>query len=41
MYNYLTMLANNTLPEDIELFYSMNYTFEREDPQYGPAKGDS
>lgn len=39
METYLSQLGNGTLPEEIELFYTFEYTFTREEQEYGSASG--
>jgi len=37
--DFLTQLVDGTLPEEISLYYSFDYTIDRQDSQYGSAKG--
>lgn len=36
---YLNDFVNGTLDEDISLYYQFQYTFDRQDAQYGSTSG--
>ena len=39
MIDYLEKVSSNTLEKGIEISYTLEYTFERQDLKYGPARG--
>ena len=41
MIDYLNKVANNTLEDGIDISYTLEYTFDRQDLKYGPARGQT
>lgn len=39
MLDLLNQLVTDTLDEDIELYYTFDWAFDRQDSEYGSAKG--
>ena len=41
MKDYLNELVNGTLSKTIQIYYNLEYSFDREDAKYGPTAGKS